>query len=60
MTAIYNMCQTHSNFHLFNFHVLFYFVYWIIYEIKSLQNFMLHLLQREFPNLWYIEVNTFN
>ena len=40
--------QTHSNFCTFKFCVLFNFVYQIIYEIKSLQNFTLrHIFSYE-------------
>ena len=42
--AIHNTCQTHSNFRIFKFRVLFNFVYQIIYEIKSLQNFTLRYI----------------
>ena len=41
MIAIYNMRQVHSDFRIFKFCVLFNFLYQIIYEIKSLQNFTL-------------------
>ena len=37
--TIHQTCQTHSNFCIFKFHVLFNFIHQIIYEIKSHQNF---------------------
>ena len=42
--AIHKRRQTHSNFRIFKFCVLFNFVYQIIYEIKSLQNFTLRYI----------------
>ena len=44
MIAIHNTHQTHSNFCILKFRVLFNFVYQIIYEIKSLRNFILRYI----------------